>query len=70
MAGIVGAGGNIGAMLIGFLFKSLSYADAFLYLGAIVFFTGIVVLVVRLSIKKVKTGKLIQPDELESSIAA
>jgi len=41
-----------------------------LYLGAIVFFTGIVVLVVRLSIKKVKTGKLIQPDELESSIAA
>ncbi|HOZ96987.1 MAG TPA: MFS transporter [Niabella sp.] len=70
VAGIVGAGGNIGAMLIGFLFKSLSYADAFLYLGAIVFFTGIVVLVVRLSIKKVKTGKLIQPDELESSIAA
>jgi len=40
VAGIVGAGGNIGAMLIGFLFKSLSYADAFLYLGAIVFFYG------------------------------
>ena len=25
VAGIVGAGGNVGAMLIGFLFKSMSY---------------------------------------------
>ena len=30
VAGIVGAGGNVGAMLIGFLFKSMSYTAAFL----------------------------------------
>ena len=34
VAGIVGAGGNVGAMLIGFLFKSMSYSAAFLYLGS------------------------------------
>lgn len=35
VAGIVGAGGNIGGMLMGFLFKSenLTYADAFQYIG-------------------------------------
>ena len=34
VAGIVGAGGNIGAMLVGFLFKSnnISYTTAFLYI--------------------------------------
>lgn len=48
VAGIVGAGGNIGAMLIGFLFKSMSYNQAFLYLGGTVFVTGLIVLLVRL----------------------
>src|SRR5205085_10684076 len=48
VAGIVGAGGNVGAMLIGFLFKSMSYAAAFLYLGAAVFVVGVVVLAVRI----------------------
>jgi MFS transporter, NNP family, nitrate/nitrite transporter len=48
VAGIVGAGGNVGAMLIGFLFKSMAYATAFLYLGGAVFTTGLVVTVVRL----------------------
>ncbi|OIQ93643.1 putative nitrate transporter NarT [mine drainage metagenome] len=35
VAGIVGAGGNLGAMLVAFLFKSksISYADAFVYIG-------------------------------------
>lgn len=35
VSGIVGAGGNVGGMLFGFLFKSenISYADAFLYIG-------------------------------------
>jgi len=40
VAGIVGAGGNIGAMLIGFLFKSNSYSNAFFYLGCIVSVIG------------------------------
>jgi MFS transporter, NNP family, nitrate/nitrite transporter len=48
VAGIVGAGGNIGAMAIGFLFKSYSYSEAFFYLGAVVFLVGIVVLVFRI----------------------
>jgi NNP family nitrate/nitrite transporter-like MFS transporter len=35
VAGIVGAGGNIGGMMMGFLFKSpnISYEDAFFYIG-------------------------------------
>lgn len=45
VAGIVGAGGNIGAMLIGFLFKSMSYSEAFFYLGTGVLGIGIIVLV-------------------------
>lgn len=38
VAGIVGAGGNLGAVMFGFLFKSeaLSYSQAFFYLGMIV----------------------------------
>lgn len=35
VSGIVGAGGNLGAVIAGFLFKSetISYAQAFLYIG-------------------------------------
>ncbi|HEX6179813.1 MAG TPA: MFS transporter, partial [Chitinophagaceae bacterium] len=52
VAGIVGAGGNVGAMLIGFLFKSMPYSTAFLYLGGSVFVTGLVVLAVKIIAKK------------------
>lgn len=50
VAGIVGAGGNIGAMLVGFLFKSssISYAQAFLYIGIGVAGIGLIVLMVHL----------------------
>ncbi len=50
VAGIVGAGGNLGAMLVAFLFKSsaITYSQAFFYIGigvmivgSIVFFTHI-----------------------------
>ena len=51
VAGIVGAGGNVGAMLIGFLFKSVAYEQAFFYLGWGVLGVGIVVLIVRLATK-------------------
>jgi len=45
VSGIVGAGGNLGAMLAGFLFKakSLTYADAFLYIGIAVAIIGVLV---------------------------
>lgn len=51
VAGIVGAGGNIGAMLIGFLFKSYSYDDAFFYLGGGVLVVGLIVLIFRLYVR-------------------
>ncbi|MES2773591.1 MAG: NarK family nitrate/nitrite MFS transporter [Bacteroidota bacterium] len=56
VAGIVGAGGNIGAMLIGFLFKSksLSYAQAFMYIGIGVAAIGLVVLAVKLQKSEAK----------------
>ena len=52
VAGIVGAGGNAGAVAAGFLFRveSLAFEDAFLYLGTIVTGAAALVLVVRFSI--------------------
>ena len=65
VAGIVGAGGNVGAMLIGFLFKSMDYGTAFLYLGIIVLGVGVVVLIVRLSmVKTLKREAIIIQDEM------
>ncbi|WP_201987520.1 MFS transporter [Hymenobacter rubidus] len=54
VSGIVGAGGNLGAMLVGFLFKSatISYSTAFLYIGIGVAAVGAVVLLVRLVVKE------------------
>ncbi|MES2518215.1 MAG: MFS transporter [Bacteroidota bacterium] len=42
VAGIVGAGGNLGGVLAGFLFKSetISYSEAFLYIGLAVVSVG------------------------------
>lgn len=49
VAGIVGAGGNVGGMLFGFLFKSASitYLQAFSYIGVIVICVSLIVLVTR-----------------------
>jgi NNP family nitrate/nitrite transporter-like MFS transporter len=54
VSGIVGAGGNLGAMLVGFLFKSkeISYSTAFLYIGIGVATVGALVLLVRLVVKE------------------
>ncbi|WP_246496470.1 MFS transporter [Chitinophaga varians] len=51
--GIVGAGGNIGGMLFGFLFKSdhLTYIDAFSYIGMTVMAVGGLVLFTRFAPK-------------------
>jgi NNP family nitrate/nitrite transporter-like MFS transporter len=50
VAGIVGAGGNIGAMLVGFLFKSknITYSQAFFYIGIGVAVVGLLVLLTHL----------------------
>jgi NNP family nitrate/nitrite transporter-like MFS transporter len=70
VAGIVGAGGNVGAMPIGFLFKSMTYSAAFLYLGGGVFSVGLIVLAVRLLSKKVKTNKMVDTTRLDEAVAA
>ncbi|NCI47701.1 MFS transporter [Sediminibacterium sp. WSJ-3] len=51
VSGIVGAGGNVGGMLFGFLFKArgITYADAFSYIGMIVIGVSLIILVTRFS---------------------
>ena len=58
VSGIVGAGGNIGGMLFGFLFKSksITYLDAFRYIGIIVLIVAVIVLLTRFA-KSRETGK-------------
>ncbi|MBW4889966.1 MFS transporter [Mucilaginibacter sp. HMF5004] len=49
ISGIVGAGGNLGGMLFGFLFKSstITYAQAFTYIGFVVIGVSAIILVTR-----------------------
>jgi len=49
VAGIVGAGGNLGGMLFGFLFKSstITYVEAFTYIGYTVIAVSVIVLITR-----------------------
>lgn len=49
VSGVVGAGGNLGGMLFGFLFKSpsITYAQAFSYIGMIVVLVSLIVLLTR-----------------------
>jgi len=49
VSGIVGAGGNMGGMLFGFLFKSksITYVDAFTYIGITVMVVSAIVFVTR-----------------------
>ncbi|WP_205755890.1 NarK family nitrate/nitrite MFS transporter [Lacibacter luteus] len=59
VSGIVGAGGNVGGMLFGFLFKSksITYVEAFGYIGMIVIGVSLLVLVTRFT-KKEKAAEL------------
>lgn len=63
VAGIVGAGGNIGAMLVGFLFKSsaISYATAFLYIGIGVSVIGLIVFLVHVRPVKKEAFVMVEP---------
>ena len=49
VSGIVGAGGNLGGMLFGFLFKSstITYVQAFTYIGVGVMVVSVIVLITR-----------------------
>jgi NNP family nitrate/nitrite transporter-like MFS transporter len=60
VSGIVGAGGNAGGMLFGFLFKSknITYLEAFRYIGMIAIVVALLVLITRFAKEKTekKTG--------------
>lgn len=64
VSGIVGAGGNIGAMLVGFLFKSehLTYADAFHYIGIGVAVIGLLVFITRFQLKRSENTETIKQE--------
>jgi NNP family nitrate/nitrite transporter-like MFS transporter len=49
VSGIVGAGGNLGGMMFGFLFKSsaITYVQAFTYIGIAVMVVSVIVLITR-----------------------
>jgi MFS transporter, NNP family, nitrate/nitrite transporter len=49
ISGVVGAGGNVGGMLMGFLFKSkdISYGQAFMYIGVVVAIIGFVLYLIN-----------------------
>jgi NNP family nitrate/nitrite transporter-like MFS transporter len=68
VAGIVGAGGNVGAVLAGFLFKtaSLTWPQALLILGAVVGASSALALTVRFSEKDEKSAR----EEMEARVAA
>jgi MFS transporter, NNP family, nitrate/nitrite transporter len=57
VAGIVGAGGNIGGMLMGFLFKSesISYTEAFQYIGSAAVVVGLLVAFTKFSTNNTNT---------------
>jgi NNP family nitrate/nitrite transporter-like MFS transporter len=61
VAGIVGAGGNVGGMMFGFLFKSksITYLEAFTYIGLIAVAVSIVVYVTRFA--KVQSATEVKP---------
>ncbi|HEX7478988.1 MAG TPA: MFS transporter [Polyangiales bacterium] len=68
IAGIVGAGGNMGAVLAGLLFRSeaIRTADAFLYLSLAVTASSVVALAVRFSAAEESAAKL----EMDASLRA
>jgi NNP family nitrate/nitrite transporter-like MFS transporter len=60
VSGIVGAGGNVGGMLFGFLFKSesITYVDAFRYIGFIAIAVSAIVMITRFDKSRAKEQEL------------
>lgn len=54
ISGIVGAGGNVGGMAFGFLFKSesITYVDAFGYIGYLIIAASIIILITKFATTK------------------
>jgi NNP family nitrate/nitrite transporter-like MFS transporter len=71
VAGIVGAGGNLGAVLAGFLFKApnLTYPDAFLILGAAILLCSFCAFALRFSHVDELTAKQEMAARLSAAMA-
>ena len=63
ISGVVGACGNVGGMLMGFLFKSqtISYGQAFMYIGGIVAVIGLLLFLVNF-------GKTVTVEQVEAEL--
>jgi len=68
VSGIVGAGGNLGAVLVGFLFKfeNLTYAGAFHYIGIGVSVIGLLVFITKFQAKTKEKKEILKPELLEA----
>jgi NNP family nitrate/nitrite transporter-like MFS transporter len=71
VSGIVGAGGNLGGMLFGFLFKSqsITYVQAFTYIGYLVIGVALIVFITRFN-KKVSLVESIEGEAVLSTSVA
>ena len=69
VSGIVGAGGNLGGMLFGFLFKSqsITYVEAFTYIGYAVIAVAVIVFVTRFTSKQA-LGESVDNEMLSGSV--
>jgi NNP family nitrate/nitrite transporter-like MFS transporter len=69
VSGIVGAGGNFGGMMFGFLFKSnsITYVQAFTYIGFIVIAVSFIVLITRF--QKISAEEVTVASPLASGVA-
>jgi NNP family nitrate/nitrite transporter-like MFS transporter len=58
VSGIVGAGGNLGGLAFGFLFKSesISYVQAFEYIGVAIIIASIIIFITKFTIKDAKAA--------------
>lgn len=72
VSGIVGAGGNVGGMLFGFLFKSesITYLQAFQYIGYIVIGVSLIVLITKYTVapKAKEVPVAVNADEIKMQI--
>jgi len=72
VSGIVGAGGNVGGMLFGFLFKSenITYVQAFQYIGYIVIGVSLIVLITKYAVgtKPKEVFDTINADEINVQV--
>jgi NNP family nitrate/nitrite transporter-like MFS transporter len=69
VSGIVGAGGNFGGMMFGFLFKSnsITYDQAFTYIGFMVIAVSVIILITKF--QKTSDEEVAVPIPLESIVA-